>query len=153
MSSVVTDRVHQERAIRSLLKSYRSRLAQEIVLCNKAMTKYRKKTLDQSSEYEKQEQQLISWGLKTALPKFHMQAWYRLERCRIYEDLAKEITRFALFLYFSVRLFLLSSTVTSRQHHNLQASTHPAVLTTVRGVYEPPGQVFSRRSRGSHSPT
>lgn len=55
------------------------------------MLKYRKKTLDQSSEYDKQERQLISWGLKAALPKFHMQAWYRMERCRIYENLSTEI--------------------------------------------------------------
>lgn len=81
----------QERAIRSKLKSYKTRLGQEIILCNKAVLKYRKKTLDQSSEYDKQERQLISWGLKAALPKFHMQAWYRMERCRIYENLSTEI--------------------------------------------------------------
>lgn len=86
---------------------------QEMQYTSRAIAKYQKKLTDQVAEYERQERQLVSWGLKAALPKFHVQvelsrclislseqlftqsfpqqAWYRIERCRLYEKVASEI--------------------------------------------------------------
>jgi hypothetical protein len=81
----------EERAIRSMIKIYRSKLQQEIQYSSRALARYQKKTSDQIVEYERQERQLISWGLNAVIPKFHLQAWYRIERCHLCEKLAEEI--------------------------------------------------------------
>jgi hypothetical protein len=57
----------------------------------KAVQKHKRRFHEQTAEFDKQERQLIAWGLKGAIQKFHMQAWFRLERCKLQEKLTIEI--------------------------------------------------------------
>jgi hypothetical protein len=81
----------QERAFRSILKTYRSKLTTEVTQITKAVQKHKRRFHEQTAEFDKQERQLIAWGLKGAIQKFHMQAWFRLERCKLQEKLTVEI--------------------------------------------------------------
>jgi hypothetical protein len=77
--------------MRLSLKNYRTKLVQELQFIVRALTKHRRRIADQIQDFEKQEKQLIAWGLKGALPKFHLQAWFRLARSRLQETTCLEL--------------------------------------------------------------
>jgi hypothetical protein len=81
----------EERAIRHVLKNYRNKLTLETQNISKAVQKHKRRYQEQTIEFEKQEKQLIAWGLKGVIQKFHMQAWFRLERCKLQENITSEI--------------------------------------------------------------
>jgi hypothetical protein len=62
-----------ERAFRSMLKSYRNKLNLELQQISKAAQRHKRRHQEQTIEFEKQEKQLIAWGLKGVISKFHMQ--------------------------------------------------------------------------------
>ena len=73
----------------------------------KANAKHHKRLLDQFIEFRKQEKQLCSWGLKFAVPTFRMQvshcntyyciadfglqAWVRLSRSSLLQEMSSEL--------------------------------------------------------------
>lgn len=65
----------------------------ELQYITKAVVKHRRRIIEQIQDFEKQEKQLIAWGLKAALPKFHLQAWFRLARCRLQEETCVELEK------------------------------------------------------------
>eukprot|EP00981_Chlorochromonas_danica_P012691 scaffold5259_cov168-Ochromonas_danica.AAC.7 len=81
----------EERAVRLLLKTYRSNLLAEQQIVTKAINRHRKRLVDLILEHDKQEKQLIAWGLKTTLSRFRIQAWCRLARTRLQEQLSVEM--------------------------------------------------------------
>lgn len=73
------------------MKNYKAKLINELQFIAKAIVKHRRRIIEQIQDFEKQEKQLIAWGLKAALPKFHLQAWFRLARCRLQEETCVEL--------------------------------------------------------------
>lgn len=89
--AIVDIDVLQVRLIRSYVKSYKTRLALESQTIAKANAKHNRRVADQFGEFKKQEKQLSSWGLKFAIPTFRMQAWVRLSRSALLEELSAEL--------------------------------------------------------------
>ncbi len=77
--------------MRASLRAYRSTLLSEQQIVVKAIMRHRKRLVDQITDYDKYEKQLLAWGLKTTLPKFRIQAWCRFARSKLQEQLSKEI--------------------------------------------------------------
>lgn len=75
------------------MKNYRGKLTLELQQITKAVNRHQRRYQEQRHEFDKQEKQLIAWGLKGAIQKFHMQAWFRLERCKLQEKITSEIEK------------------------------------------------------------
>jgi hypothetical protein len=63
----------EERAIRITLKNYKTKLITELQQVTRAIQRHKRRVVEQAIDFDKQEKQLIAWGLKGAIPKFHMQ--------------------------------------------------------------------------------
>lgn len=105
----------EERTIRNQLKVYIKRLQNELQYIARAVVKHRKRVMEQIQDFEKQEKQLIAWGLKAALPKFHLQAWYRLARCHLLEEFCKELDSLLNTKQKKVMVYLQQFEETSKQ--------------------------------------
>lgn len=77
----------EDRAIRSHLKAYKYKLQNELQLVIKANAKHRNRFLEQANEFTLQEKQLRNWGLFRIIPLFRLQAWARLSRSALLEEI------------------------------------------------------------------
>lgn len=77
-----------ERKTRLRLNWYKSVLQAEVVVVEKARLHFGQHGRDLAVEFEMQELQLQKWGLLNILPAFRMQAWARVSRSALLEDIA-----------------------------------------------------------------
>jgi len=76
-----------------MLKKYKKKLSEELKQVTKTQTKLAKRVTDQMQEFDFLEKQLISWGLPKYIPTFKMQAWFRLSRSMLLDDIIAEMQR------------------------------------------------------------
>jgi len=78
----------EERKTRLRLNWYRQVLISEVDVVEKARQHFSNHGKDLAIEFEMQELQLQKWGLLNILPAFRMQAWARVSRSALLEDMA-----------------------------------------------------------------
>eukprot|EP01031_Cornospumella_fuschlensis_P026625 gene26625-32174_t len=81
----------EERLVRATLRNYRAMLQAEIVFVQKAIVRHRRRLLDLQNDFDKQDRQLVAWGLKTTLGRYRIQAWCRYARTSLQLNLSEEI--------------------------------------------------------------
>ena len=78
----------EERSTRLRLSWYKQVLQAELGVVEKARQHFGQHGRDLAIEFEMQELQLQKWGLLNILPAFRMQAWSRVSRSALLEDMA-----------------------------------------------------------------
>jgi len=78
-----------ERKTRLKLDLYRKQMAEEVGVFEKLERFHTSHVLSLIDEFEGQEIQLQKWGLLDILPAFRMQAWSRVSRALLLENMAK----------------------------------------------------------------
>jgi len=82
-----------ERMTRLRLQWYKGLLQSELIIVERAKAHHRQHGKNLAQEFENQELQLQKWGLLNILPAFRMQAWARVSRASLLEDMSILATR------------------------------------------------------------
>lgn len=82
-----------ERLTRLRLQWYKGLLQSELIVLERAKTHHRQHGQNLAQDFENQELQLQKWGLLNILPAFRMQAWVRVSRASLLEDMSILATR------------------------------------------------------------
>lgn len=114
----------EERVIRSLLKNYKIKLQNELQTVLKATSKHKRRLGEQAMEFDKQEKQLIVWGLKYVVPHFRMQAWARLSRSGLMKEMSQELETFLVRRIARVTTYMMhfEDSVNRAQKFSVQAT-------------------------------
>lgn len=87
--SFVNRETEAERKTRLRLVEYRGILQSEILIIERAVLHHSGHAKNLLSEFDNQELQLQKWGLLKILPIFRLQAWLRIGRTRLLEEIAQ----------------------------------------------------------------
>ena len=82
-----------ERMTRLRLQWYKGLLQSELIVVERAKIHHRQHGQNLAQDFENQELQLQKWGLLNILPAFRMQAWARVSRASLLEDMSIIATR------------------------------------------------------------
>lgn len=82
-----------ERMTRLRLQWYKGLLQSELITVERAKAHHRQHGKNLAQDFENQELQLQKWGLLNILPAFRMQAWARVSRASLLEDMSILATR------------------------------------------------------------
>lgn len=89
LMSFMNGETELERKTRLRLNWYKDMLTNEVNIFKRAKLHHYKHGVDLALEFERQEIQLQRWGLVNILPVFRMQAWARVSRAGLLEDIAQ----------------------------------------------------------------
>lgn len=114
----------EERRTRQHLAWYKQVLLAELEVVDRARSHFNNHGKDLAVEFEIQELQLQKWGLLNILPAFRMQAWTRVSRSALLEDMAlvaERILRLRLARSQDVISLFATDTKSGQRKHSLES--------------------------------